>query len=313
MLEEQELNDRGAVRPTTWLIKNVIGEGTVNLIQGGTGDGKSSVAWREIISNYLEGRKVFGQPSTKIVPVHYICIDRTEEDVMDLIWRLNIDPKICKIDVPDANSIDIQYIQKCVREGAGHIIIDGIEHCPSANEATGFPTAASVRLWLRKLAQDAYRRGKKPYSVTGIMQSSKLREGQGVANMRQVGIGTIYWGATTHTIINVAKQKDDSIHVIVDTHRSKKIELDYAYNLKGNLELVESASQFSERGALAACLEEGLVYTEQSFRKALRSGKFAAEATLYRNFQEWLTGWKIKGWIIAVDSTHLMPSPDLWT
>jgi hypothetical protein len=301
-----QLNKLGRQCPRTFLIENVIAEGTVNLVVGATGSGKTTFVLQELISNYIAGRKVLGKNIAKQVRPFYVSLDRDKGSFLHLLWRLSIPEDLFPWECLPGSTLDVSDIQNRVtKHDAKHIIVDGIEHCPPANQMTGFPTAASVRLWLGILSKVAY---SSKFTVTGIMQMGKERPGQQITEDRHAGIGSVYWGAGTETIIKIARQQDESRLVTVASHMGPKLTLEYVFNKDGELVVAESLEEVTEQLALARALEPGHVYTKPQLIKAVVDGEVCRKTKAYDR----LYVWRIKGWIEAEDSNHFQLGQSLY-
>jgi RecA-family ATPase len=185
---------------TEWLIENILPTREIHLVGGPSGAGKTTWLLQTILA-WADGQDVFGHKSHPL-PYFYVSCDRSRESMLRTFQRCGVDPA----KLPHISGLDERlFSPKSILERARKLnpdvrvlFIEGFAmFAPSGRLAYDYVQVATFFTDLTRMCQ------REDLTLTGVVHSSKMREGERYLNPRQRIHGSVAWAAFTETIILV--------------------------------------------------------------------------------------------------------------
>lgn len=219
-----------------FLIDKIMPVRSVHLFGGPSGAGKSRMLF-QWFKDLALGNPIIGLTVPKPVRIGYVCLDRTDESVLETMECLDINPS----DVPNFEFIScadrivtFAQIPHLFTQLPELIVVDGIPVLLPSGDINKYTEVANFMRHGIKLC--------KQYDTTfmGVLHCAKTKENERYLNPRQRISGSVAWAAFSETIfllepIKPESRDDDRSTLTVLPRNAKKIVKDFVFNDKGQL------------------------------------------------------------------------------
>lgn len=244
------------------LIDGLVSAGTVNILCGASGAGKTTWIFHSM-HDWLKGLPVLGHASIQDASrrkFFYIAADRDEDDVAEMLDRLGM------TGMPHAALLEgaatVTDFLRLVPEDTSIMVIDGVSMLVEGGRISDNDTVGKFlrrcRIWAK-----AHK-----CALWFLCHSPKKWKGEEIINVRENILGSIAWGAFADTVIYA--QKDDpkdpdntSRTFYVEPRHGKMEQHQYKFDEQGRFVEVMTPREQVAKITLLAKMTIGTIYTRK--------------------------------------------------